>query len=116
MQLNIKHTVLDRFLRYVKIDTQSDASSPTCPSTEKQFNLAKVLMEELKEMGVTDAKLDKNGYIRDMENMPGTTSKFLGIYMARTAVEPNGRDQQAECSDDNDGQQSRTAAERKRQP
>lgn len=63
MSLNIKHTVLDRFLKYVQIDTQSDPESPTCPSTEKQKNLGKVLVEELHEMGITDAEMDKHGYV-----------------------------------------------------
>lgn len=56
-------TVLDRFLRYVVIDTQSDLSSPTQPSTEKQKNLARLLVEELQEMGLADAHLDEHGYV-----------------------------------------------------
>ena len=56
-------TVTDRFVRYAKIDTQSDPESPTCPSTEKQKNLAKVLVEELKAMGIKDAEMDELGYI-----------------------------------------------------
>lgn len=56
-------TVTDRFIRYAKIDTQSDAASPTCPSTAKQLNLSKILVEELKAMGVTDAELDEHGYV-----------------------------------------------------
>ena len=59
----MNHTVTERFLKYVKIDTQSDASSPTCPSTEKQKDLAKVLVMELLEMGVKDAHMDENGYV-----------------------------------------------------
>ena len=43
--------LLDRFLRYVKIDTQSDENSPTHPSTEKQKNLARLLVAELKALG-----------------------------------------------------------------
>jgi tripeptide aminopeptidase len=56
-------TVTDRFVRYAKIDTQSDPASPTCPSTEKQKNLAKVLVEELKQIGLSDASMDEHGYI-----------------------------------------------------
>lgn len=56
-------TVLDRFLRYVVIDTQSDLSSPTQPSTEKQKNLARLLVEELQAMGLADAHLDEHGYV-----------------------------------------------------
>jgi tripeptide aminopeptidase len=56
-------TVKERFIRYAKIDTQSDASSPTCPSTEKQKDLLRLLVEELKQMGITDAEMDANGYV-----------------------------------------------------
>ncbi|MEL7162794.1 MAG: peptidase T, partial [Bacteroidota bacterium] len=55
--------LLDRFLRYVKIDTESDPHSPTQPSTEKQKDLGRVLVAELKELGVADAKLDEHGYV-----------------------------------------------------
>jgi tripeptide aminopeptidase len=61
--MNISHTVTERFLKYVKIDTQSDPSSPTCPSTEKQKDLGKVLVAELLEMGISDAHMDEYGYI-----------------------------------------------------
>jgi len=57
------YTVTDRFIRYAKIDTQSDPNSPTCPSTEKQKNLGKVLVEELLAMGIKDAHLDEHGYV-----------------------------------------------------
>lgn len=58
-----QHNVLDRFLKYVQIDTQSDPFSETQPSTEKQKNLSKILAEELREMGVADAELDEFGYV-----------------------------------------------------
>jgi tripeptide aminopeptidase len=58
-----KPTVTERFLRYVVIDTQSDASSPTCPSTEKQKDLGRVLAAELQAMGLADAHLDEHGYV-----------------------------------------------------
>jgi tripeptide aminopeptidase len=60
---NYNFTVTDRFIRYAKIDTQSNAESPTCPSTEKQKDLSRLLVEELKEMGVKDAEMDENGYV-----------------------------------------------------
>ena len=63
MSLNINHTVLERFLRYVQIDTQSDATSPTCPSTMKQKDLSHLLVKELLEMGIADAHIDENGYV-----------------------------------------------------
>ena len=57
------HTVLDRFLRYVQIDTQSDPASLSQPSTEKQKDLSRLLVEELLAMGVHDAHLDEHGYV-----------------------------------------------------
>ncbi len=59
----MNYTVTERFLKYVRIDTQSDPSSPTCPSTMKQKNLGNVLMAELLDMGVKDAHMDENGYV-----------------------------------------------------
>ncbi len=58
-----QHTAKERFLKYVQIDTQSDPDSPTCPSTEKQKNLGKILVEELQGMGISDAHLDEHGYV-----------------------------------------------------
>ncbi|RPI17788.1 MAG: peptidase T [Ignavibacteriae bacterium] len=75
--LNINHTVTDRFLRYVKIDTQSDPDSNTQPSTEKQLDLMQILVDELHQMGIDDAELDEFGYVyatvpatSDKENVP----------------------------------------------
>lgn len=56
-------TVTDRFLRYVVIDTQSDPTSSTQPSTEKQKNLGRVLVEDLLAIGLADAHLDEHGYV-----------------------------------------------------
>ena len=56
-------TVADRFLRYVLIDTQSDSSSTTQPSTEKQKDLGRLLVKELLEIGLGDAHLDEHGYV-----------------------------------------------------
>lgn len=55
--------IIDRFTKYIKIDTQSDPNNPAFPSTEKQWNLAKLLVEELKEIGLEDISLDKNCYL-----------------------------------------------------
>ncbi len=55
--------VLDKFLRYVKIDTESQDNVDTIPSTQKQFNLAKLLVEELKAMGAENVNLDENCYV-----------------------------------------------------
>lgn len=60
---NYNFTVTNRFVRYAKIDTQSDPTSATCPSTEKQKNLGRLLVQELIEMGIKDAELDEHGYV-----------------------------------------------------
>ena len=56
-------TVTERFLKYVSFDTMSDEFSETCPSTAKQKNLGAALVEEMKEMGITDAFMDEHGYV-----------------------------------------------------
>ena len=58
-----QYTVAERFMRYVKIDTQSDPESPTQPSTAKQLDLSRLLVEELRQIGVGDAHLDDAGYV-----------------------------------------------------
>jgi tripeptide aminopeptidase len=63
MELNNMSDVIDRFIRYVQMDTQSDPKSTSCPSSEKQLELAKLLVNELQSMGVDDVKLDNNGYV-----------------------------------------------------
>ena len=63
VSIRFTHTVTERFLRYVAIDTQSDPSSPTCPSTEKQKHLGSLLAAELQAMGLRDAHLDPYGYV-----------------------------------------------------
>ena len=75
--MNINHTVTARFLRYVQIDTQSDPLSKTFPSTEKQKDLARVLVEELLEMGITDAHMDEHGYV--YATIPANTDKNVPV-------------------------------------
>ena len=53
----------ERLIRYAKVYTTSDDSFDCCPSTERQLVLAKMLAEELKELGVSDARVDENGYV-----------------------------------------------------
>jgi len=67
------YTVIERFLKYVKIDTQSDPYSKTCPSTEKQKDLGRMLLAELLEIGITDAEMDEWGYI--YATIPSNTDK-----------------------------------------
>ena len=68
-----KFTCVDRFLNYVKYDTQSDEDSSTFPSTEKQKALLKDLAAELKKLGLKDAKMDEFGYV--MATIPSNTDK-----------------------------------------
>ena len=56
-------TVTERFLRYVSFDTQSDEASETCPSTARQKFLGAALVEEMKELGIADARMDDDGYV-----------------------------------------------------
>jgi len=59
----MKENVLDKFLRYVKIDTQSSEESETTPSTQKQFDLANLLVKELQDIGISDAEVDEHCYV-----------------------------------------------------
>ncbi|HEY5967375.1 MAG TPA: peptidase T [Chitinophagaceae bacterium] len=74
---NYKFTAAERFLRYVQIDTQSDPLSKTSPSTEKQKVLSKILAEELKKIGVTDAHMDEWGYV--YATIPSNTEKKVPV-------------------------------------
>ena len=70
---NYKFTCVDRFLKYVKYDTQSDEESTSFPSSEKQKILSKDLAEELKQLGLKDAQMDEWGYV--MATIPSNTTK-----------------------------------------
>ena len=69
----MSETLLTRFLRYVQIDTQSDETSRTCPSTPGQLVLLEMLKRELSAMGAGDVKMTKHGYV--MASIPATTRK-----------------------------------------
>ena len=73
----MKEKLLERFLRYIKVDTQSDENNAATPSTEKQFNLAKMLKKELEELGLTDVSLDDKCYL--MATLPANTTKKAPI-------------------------------------
>ncbi len=75
--LRFTHTVTERFLRYVVIDTQSDPGSATCPSTDKQKNLGRLLAAELQAMGLRDAHLDDFGYV--YATIPANTDKQVPV-------------------------------------
>ena len=74
---NYKFTAAERFLRYVQIDTQSDPLSKSNPSAEKQKDLSKILAEELKQMGVTDAHMDEWGYV--YATIPSNSEKKVPV-------------------------------------
>jgi tripeptide aminopeptidase len=69
------YTCVQRFLDYIKLDTQSSETSDTFPSTEKQKDLGYVLVQELLEIGLSDAAMDDNGYV--MATLPATTEKKI---------------------------------------
>lgn len=75
MMESLKVTILERFLRFVQIDTQSDDQSTTSPSTEKQKNLGKVLVEELLEMGIENAEMDNFGIV--YATLKGNSNKSI---------------------------------------
>lgn len=86
---NYQHTVADRFMRYAQIDTQSDPNSPSQPSTEKQKDLSRMLVEELRAIGVTDAELDEHGYV--YATIPATVDKDVPVlcYCAHVDTAPD---------------------------
>jgi tripeptide aminopeptidase len=77
MPASYDYTVKERFLRYVQIDTQSDPLSSLSPSTEKQKNLGRLLVNELNAMGLQDANLDEFGYV--YATLPSNTDKQVPV-------------------------------------
>lgn len=71
----MKKEVIDRLIRYAQIDTQSDETSNTCPSTPGQLTLGRLLVDELKEIGMEDVTMDENGYV--MATLPANTDKDI---------------------------------------
>ncbi|MCM3340909.1 peptidase T [Paenibacillus sp. MER TA 81-3] len=69
----MKSEIIQRFSTYVKVDTQSNDDSDTCPSTPGQLDLARMLVNELKEIGMEDVTMDANGYV--MATLPSNTEK-----------------------------------------
>ena len=72
-----KQHLIDRFVSYVTVDTESDPTSENTPSTKKQWNLANALVAELKEIGMQDVSIDENAYI--MATLPSNTDKEVPI-------------------------------------
>ncbi|MDX1908844.1 MAG: peptidase T [Bacteroidia bacterium] len=75
--MTMSHTVTARFLRYVTLDTQSDPQSSSQPSTEKQKDLGRLLVDELQAIGVSDAHLDEFGYV--YATLPATVAHAVPV-------------------------------------
>lgn len=69
----MKQEIIERFTSYVQVDTQSNEDSTTCPTTPGQLTLARMLVEELKQIGMEDVTIDDNGYV--MATLPSNTDK-----------------------------------------
>src|SRR3954468_17227510 len=70
-------TVLERFLRYVTVDTRADEASSTCPSTPGQLVLQRLLAGELRAIGLTDVTVDANGYL--LATVPSTVDRVTPV-------------------------------------
>lgn len=86
---NYRFTVQEKFLRYVQVDTQSDPQSKNFPSTEKQKDLSRILVQELLHMGISDAHLDEYGYV--YATIPANTTKQVPVicYCAHVDTAPD---------------------------
>jgi len=69
----MKNEIIERFTSYVKVDTQSNEESSTCPSTPGQWTLLNMLVDELKSIGMEEVTIDENGYV--MATLPSNTDK-----------------------------------------
>lgn len=100
----MKEKVLSRFLKYVSIDTQSDPNCEDCPSTQKQFDLAHVLVKELEEMGLVDISLDDKCYL--MAKLPANVEGISPIgFIAHMDTSPDlsGKDVKPRIIENYDG-------------
>ena len=73
----MKKELIERFISYVKIDTQSDENNPNCPSTPGQLVLAEQLVQELKGIGMEEVTMDEHGYV--MATLPANTDKNVPV-------------------------------------
>lgn len=100
-------SILDKFLRYVKVDTASDPDSESQPSTNKQLALSSMLVDELKALGVVDVTLDEYGYVMATipSNLPeGKSAKKIGfIAHVDTAPDASGANVNPQIVKDYDG-------------
>ncbi|MGG3965940.1 peptidase T [Heyndrickxia faecalis] len=73
----MKEALMKRFTTYVKVDTQSNEDSETCPSTDGQWTLLRMLRDELESIGMEEVHLDENGYL--FATLPGNTDKEVPV-------------------------------------
>ena len=101
----MKSEIIERFTRYVKVDTQSDAESHTVPTTPGQIEFAKQLVEELKEIGLSEVTMDENGYV--MATLPANTDKHVPVigFLAHldTATDFTGKNVKPQIHENFDG-------------
>jgi tripeptide aminopeptidase len=103
----LKNEIIERFTSYVKVDTQSNENSETCPSTEGQLTLANMLVDELKTIGMEEVTMDENGYV--MATLPANTDKVVPTigFLAHvdTATDFTGKNVNPQIVEDFDGNQ-----------
>ncbi|NHM31604.1 peptidase T [Neobacillus terrae] len=101
----MKNEIIERFTTYVKVDTQSDDTSETCPSTKGQLTLARMLVDELTSIGMTEVNMDENGYV--MATLPANTDKEVPVigFLAHvdTATDFTGKNVQPQIVENYDG-------------
>lgn len=102
----MKQTIIERFTRYAKINTQSNAANDTCPTTPGQWTLAHMLVDELKAIGMNEVTVDDNGYV--MATLPANTDKDVDTigFLAHldTATELTGEGVNPQIVENYDGQ------------
>ncbi|GIN86632.1 peptidase T [Heyndrickxia sporothermodurans] len=101
----MKNEIIERFTSYVKIDTQSNEDSETCPSTPGQWTLLHKLVDELKAIGMEEVTIDENGYV--MATLPSNTNKQVPTigFLAHvdTATDFTGKNVQPQIVENYDG-------------
>lgn len=101
----MKKEIIERFTSYVKVDTQSNEESSTCPSTPGQMTLLNMLVEELKSIGMEEVTIDENGYV--MASLPSNTDKDVPIigFLAHvdTATDFTGKNVKPQIVENYDG-------------
>ncbi|MFC4598294.1 peptidase T [Cohnella hongkongensis] len=101
----MKNEIIARFNTYARVDTQSDESQTTCPTTAGQLTLGRMLAEELKEIGMQDVTIDENGYV--MATLPSNTDKEVPTigFLAHldTATDFTGKDVRPQVIEDYGG-------------